>query len=577
MLAQVPQSYFVADELPPTRDQIVAFLEELGCRSAAHAAGRSLMDHLVATGAILAAWKAPTHVQHAGMLHSVYGTAVYRQARMSVADGREPVRRLIGHRAERLVYLFSRIDRRVFWVNLEARRFAGGPEIASLDIPGVERLDRSDWFELALLLIANEAEQKCAPDQSPGQWVKRVVQWARLLNEDDGHVPAMLRELVADDGEAVLQQDEMVLADRYRRAVNALVDDAPAAVKLLQSLCSVAPWLAEPRVWLAYVARAVGQNELAGAYGRSARALLDRWGTAWDKRLAVSDWRALATGFEEDRRCAVAQPVLPFSICPQMTDTLAGMRRAAREYEEREKRGNARFLRYIGSFASAEPGLAHIYPDLPSRPWHDPRAFPVVAALEEHYEEILAEIQSIGAHGFHREAERSIARTGAWEVFMLYERGKRQSERCSLVPRTMAILERHDVIRTHAGLAYFSRMRPQTHVKAHRGPTNLRVRCHLPLIVPEGDCAIRVDRETRQWKRGECCVFDDYYEHEAWNRTNNERLILIVDLWNPALTGQEIRTLHTFQTRVLKQANNLNRYWSNNDEARRDVSQGEWR
>jgi aspartate beta-hydroxylase len=107
-------------------------------------------------------------------------------------------------------------------------------------------------------------------------------------------------------------------------------------------------------------------------------------------------------------------------------------------------------------------------------------------------------------------------------------------------------------------------MRAGTHISAHRGPTNLRVRCHLGIDVPDGDCAIRVGDETRQWIEGECLVFDDHFEHEAWNRTAADRIVLIVDLWHPGLSPTEVRLLEGLQGYALAYARQLNRYWSSN-------------
>ena len=58
---------------------------------------------------------------------------------------------------------------------------------------------------------------------------------------------------------------------------------------------------------------------------------------------------------------------------------------------------------------------------------------------------------------------------------------------------------------------------------------------HLPLIVPE-DCSFRVGGETRNWVPGEAFAFDDTIEHEAWNRSNRDRAILIIVAWNPYLS-----------------------------------------
>ena len=68
--------------------------------------------------------------------------------------------------------------------------------------------------------------------------------------------------------------------------------------------------------------------------------------------------------------------------------------------------------------------------------------------------------------------------------------------------------------------------------------TNVRSIVHLPLIVP-GDCGFRVGGETREWTIGEAFAFDDTIEHEAWNRSDQDRAVLIIDTWNPHLSEHE--------------------------------------
>lgn len=64
---------------------------------------------------------------------------------------------------------------------------------------------------------------------------------------------------------------------------------------------------------------------------------------------------------------------------------------------------------------------------------------------------------------------------------------------------------------------------------------------HLPLIVPEPKkCGIRVAGETRQWEVGKALLFDDAFEHEVWNDGDNERVVLLFDVWHPDLTQDEI-------------------------------------
>ena len=70
------------------------------------------------------------------------------------------------------------------------------------------------------------------------------------------------------------------------------------------------------------------------------------------------------------------------------------------------------------------------------------------------------------------------------------------------------------------------------------GVTNTRTIIHLPLIVPPG-CAFRVGGETREWREGEAFAFDDTIEHEAWNKSQQDRAVLILDVWNPYLSEHE--------------------------------------
>ena len=56
---------------------------------------------------------------------------------------------------------------------------------------------------------------------------------------------------------------------------------------------------------------------------------------------------------------------------------------------------------------------------------------------------------------------------------------------------------------TLSGLCYvyFSRVKPGTHITPHCGPANVKLRCHLGLIVPD-NCWMRVGTETRTWEPG---------------------------------------------------------------------------
>lgn len=87
-------------------------------------------------------------------------------------------------------------------------------------------------------------------------------------------------------------------------------------------------------------------------------------------------------------------------------------------------------------------------------------------------------------------------------------------------------------------VAMFSLLRPRTRIPPHVGISNARLVTHLPLIVPDA-CGFRVGNQTRRWVPGQAWVFDDTIEHEAWNEGDQLRVVLIFDIWHPALSAAE--------------------------------------
>lgn len=135
----------------------------------------------------------------------------------------------------------------------------------------------------------------------------------------------------------------------------------------------------------------------------------------------------------------------------------------------------------------------------------------------------------------------------AWSAFYLIKYGERIEEACARCPVTAEMLGKVPGAKMarRAPTAFFSILKPKTHIPPHTGVTNTRAIIHLPLIVPEG-CGFRVGGETRQWKVGEAFAFDDTIEHEAWNNSDEMRAVLIFDVWNPHLTPVEQTMLQRF-------------------------------
>lgn len=176
---------------------------------------------------------------------------------------------------------------------------------------------------------------------------------------------------------------------------------------------------------------------------------------------------------------------------------------------------------------------------LEARPFHDRRAFPWAARLEREWRVIRDELSTVWSEGgfVAHSVTHALARKGAWCAFTLWDHGVRVDENCARCPRTTRLVEAIAGA-TSAGLVYFSALAPHTHIRAHAGPTNARIRCHLPLVVPRG-CSLTVGGTTRRWQPGRCLVFDDSFLHEAVNPSDRWRFALIVDVWHPALTAHE--------------------------------------
>jgi aspartate beta-hydroxylase len=216
---------------------------------------------------------------------------------------------------------------------------------------------------------------------------------------------------------------------------------------------------------------------------------------------------------------------------------------------------------YLGELATTPPDARQrpkflYFPGLPSQPFYPRERFPAHAQLEAATADILEELRAVLSSaqealvpflGMPGEAAPSAellgasgARTAAWDAFFFYRHGLRDDAHCARCPRTSALLDALPLvrIREHAPETLFSVLRPGTHILPHRGVTNTRLVTHLPLIVPP-DCALRVGGELHAWQQGRCVTFDDTFEHEAWNRSGQDRVVLIVDSWNPDLSEAE--------------------------------------
>jgi Aspartyl/Asparaginyl beta-hydroxylase len=168
----------------------------------------------------------------------------------------------------------------------------------------------------------------------------------------------------------------------------------------------------------------------------------------------------------------------------------------------------------------------------------------------------------VGA-GNHRNGtgmhDSSVVRDGGdWRELVLFSANCTTSgiESHSIAPQTKRLIRQFcsdevlSLVETGIGEVIFSVLAPHTHILPHTASHNVRYTAHLPLRIPKHEssdashsedsekpaCYIRVGNEVCTWKVGQMLVFDDSYEHEVVNSTDEIRGLLLIRFWHPLLS-----------------------------------------
>jgi aspartyl/asparaginyl beta-hydroxylase (cupin superfamily) len=172
------------------------------------------------------------------------------------------------------------------------------------------------------------------------------------------------------------------------------------------------------------------------------------------------------------------------------------------------------------------------------RPFFEVDDFLWAKGLESSWREIRAELDAVLEDQEHLPNFQDISVDQAtmttddrWKTYFLYGYGFKSEANCASCPQTARLCAQIPGMKT----AFFSILAPGKHLPPHRGPYKGVMRCHLGLLIPEPAerCGIRVQDETRHWAQGSAMIFDDTYEHEAWNDTDGTRVVLFIDFVRP--------------------------------------------
>ena len=202
-------------------------------------------------------------------------------------------------------------------------------------------------------------------------------------------------------------------------------------------------------------------------------------------------------------------------------------------------------------------------PDLPPEPVFETSALNWAQSLKMATPDVIAELNQyltrtrdygrpyLSHVSGGEESWRSLQGSEDWNALHLYKDAKLES--CAeFFPKTLAALEDVPLVEMFKTPmeVFFSVLKPGTHIPPHFGLSNSRLTAHLPLIIPK-DCQIRVAEHVHRWEEGELFLFDDSFDHEARNDSEDIRIVLIFETWRPDLTKAEIATLqHSMESRT---------------------------
>lgn len=194
----------------------------------------------------------------------------------------------------------------------------------------------------------------------------------------------------------------------------------------------------------------------------------------------------------------------------------------------------------------------YYFPGLPQIQFYPREPFGWLGELEAAAADIRAELDGLLADGggfapyLETRSDRPFAEGHGmrdnpdWGAIYLWRDGERVDAVADRCPRTLEAIAGAPLCRIEGRTPsiLFSRLAAGARIPPHNGFINTRLICHLPLILP-GQCGFRVGNETREWREGEAWLFDDTIQHEAWNESGEDRVILIFDIWRPELTEAE--------------------------------------
>ena len=133
-----------------------------------HTGSATFDEHLIGVQSVLRFWKAPAHLASAGLFHSIYGSEGFQGFCLPLSE-RETLRKIIGTKAEFLVWIFCMVDRYtvdehvIDWEKSGGEKinsnqtfvFRSRPELGRFEI----KLNKDEFLDFIELTLADWLEQ----------------------------------------------------------------------------------------------------------------------------------------------------------------------------------------------------------------------------------------------------------------------------------------------------------------------------------------------------------------------------------------------------------------------------------
>lgn len=152
---------------------------------------------------------------------------------------------------------------------------------------------------------------------------------------------------------------------------------------------------------------------------------------------------------------------------------------------------------------------------------------PFTRDLAANFEGIRQEFRMAAQAGVFSSWPETALYNKGWNVFGLRFQGQDVKAAHEMCPISASFIKKYDTLVDTFG---FSSLAPGTILYPHVGYTDKVLRCHMGIDVPSGDCFLKVGGELRKWEDGRVFMFDDTIEHEAWNKTDSDRIVLLIDV-----------------------------------------------